>query len=300
MHHSFAAARALNVGKTWFLMGSFLVVVIGIGFVLTQYTGNPSFLYGSAVLSIVMNIVSYFNAETIALSSAHAVPADPAVYPQLHAIVEKLAQKLSIPKPDVYIINDPAPNAFATGRGPGHASVAATTGILSRMNEQELEGVMAHELSHVVNRDILVMTVAVVLAGVISVMADMCIRMSMFSSRRDNGDQQSMNPVILIATLAAIVIAPIAAQLLQLAISRRREYLADASGADLLGSGEGLASALEKIESYESPLRNASYTTAHLFISNPFGGHDAGKFLASLFSTHPPIEKRIAILRGEA
>lgn len=294
MHTSLAAQRSGNVTKTWFLMGIFLCLVVGIGYVLSQYTASISYLYGAVAISFAMNIFAYFNADKIALSSAHAQLADEKVYAQLHAIIGKLAIEMNIPKPSVYIVEDDAPNAFATGRSPQHASVAATTGLLKRLNDKEIEGVFAHELSHVANRDILVMTVAVVLTGCISILANAFIRTSMMRSNEREGS----NPLITIASLLALVLAPIAAQLLQLAVSRKREYLADATGALLTQHPENLASALQKIAQYTEPMQTASLATAHLYISNPFGAHSAGKFLKNIFSTHPPIEDRINILRS--
>ncbi|MBI4093753.1 M48 family metallopeptidase, partial [Candidatus Kaiserbacteria bacterium] len=204
-----------------------------------------------------------------------------------------------LPKPHLYVSNDPAPNAFAAGRNPKHAVVAVTTGLLQRLERSELEGVLAHELSHVGNRDILVMTVAVVLAGFIAIISDMFLRMSFFG----HGDRDNRNPLLLIAGVIAIIIAPIAAQLIQFAVSRRREFLADASGALLTRYPDGLASALQKIASYGAPMRRANHATAHLFISNPFGpstslgaSAQGGRFIAKIFSTHPPVEERIAAL----
>lgn len=286
--------QSRNVFRTWLLMGSFLIGVIAIGFLASQYFGDSSILYAAVGFSLVTNVFAYWFSDKIAIASAGAQPADEAEYRELHRIVENLAITAGLPKPRVYIIHDAAPNAFATGRDPKHAAVAVTTGLLQMLDRSELEGVLAHELSHVGNRDILVMTVAVVLVGFISVLADMFMRMSMFGGN-DNRDR---SPLVLIAAVIAMILAPIAAQLIQLAISRRREFLADASGALLTRYPEGLASALAKIGGYAAPMERASTATAHLFISNPFGAHQAGKFVAGLFATHPPIEDRIAALRG--
>lgn len=272
-------------------MTAFFAVVAGLGWLMTQYTGNPSFLYTGVLLSIGMNLFAYWKSDTMAIRSSGAQPADPAQYPSLHAHVERLSARLGVPKPKVYVIHDPAPNAFATGRNPQHAAVAATTGLLNIMNDQELEGVLAHEMSHVVNRDILVSTVAVVLVGFVSILADMFIRASMMGGDRDR------SPLVAILGFIGILVAPLAANLMHLAISRRRELLADASGAALTHEPEGLASALLKIGSYKAPMLRASSATAHLFIANPFGGANAGKFFARLFSTHPPVEERVALLR---
>lgn len=286
--------QSRNVFRTWLLMGSFLIGVIAIGFLASQYFGNSAILYVAVGFSLLTNVFAYWFSDKVAISSTGAHPADEAEYRELHRIVENLAITAGLPKPRVYIINDPAPNAFATGRDPKHAVVAVTTGLLSMMDRSELEGVLAHELSHVGNRDILVMTVAVVLVGFISVLADMFMRMSMFGG----DDNRDRGPIVLIAAIAAMILAPIAAQLIQLAISRRREFLADASGALLTRYPEGLASALAKIGGYAAPMERASTATAHLFISNPFGAHQAGQFVAKLFATHPPVEDRIAALHG--
>lgn len=296
MNPHFIAQKRANITKTWMLMSVFFITIIGLGFVLTQYTGNPAFLYGGAIMSVLMNLYAYFNSDTIAIRSAGAVPADPHQYRELHAIVGELATQMQLPKPKVYIINDSAPNAFATGRNPENASVAATTGIIERLSREELKGVMAHELAHIQNRDILVMTIAVVLAGVVSIIADMFMRMSLFGgNRREDGNG---GPLVLLATIMALIVAPLAAQLIQLAISRKREFVADATAALVTQHPEGLASALEKIASYKAPMHTASHATAHLYISNPFGGYEVGKSFASLFATHPPIEQRIAVLRN--
>jgi heat shock protein HtpX len=275
-------------------MTGFFLVVIGVGWALSSYLNAPGILWTAALFSIVMNITAYWFSDKIALSSAGAQLADETEYKELHRIVENLAITAGLPKPRVYVINDPAPNAFAAGRDPKNAVVAVTSGLMQRLSRTELEGVMAHELSHIGNRDILVMTVAVVLAGFISVVADMFLRMSIFGG----GDRDNKSPIFLVAAVGAMILAPIAANLIQLAVSRKREFLADASGALLTRYPDGLASALKKISSYEAPMERASHATAHLFISNPFGAHEAGKFIAKLFMTHPPVEERIAALSG--
>lgn len=275
-------------------MGGFLILIIGIGWVIAQLYGNPAILYGAVAFSLFMNVTAYWFSDKIALASTGAKPADEAQYRELHRILENLAITAGLPKPRLYVVNDPAPNAFATGRNPRHAVVAVTTGLLERLDRSELEGVIAHELSHIGNRDILVMTVAVVLAGVVAMIADLFLRISFFGG----GSRDNKNPVLLIAGIAAIIIAPIAAQLIKLAVSRRREFLADASGALLTRYPDGLASALQKISSYGAPMKRANHATAHLFISNPFGAHEAGRFIARIFATHPPIEERIAALTG--
>jgi len=284
--------QSKNIWRTWLLMTAFLVMIVAIGYVAAWYFNNPGLIYIAVGISLAMNVVAYWFSDKIALASTGAKEADPREYLELHRILENLAITAGLPKPRLYVINDAAPNAFAAGRNPKNAVVAVTTGLLQTLDRNELEGVIAHELSHIGNRDILVMTVAVVLAGIIAIIADIFLRMSFFGG----GDRESKNPVLMIAGLIAIILAPFAAQLIQLAVSRRREFLADASGALLTRYPEGLASALAKIASHGAPMRRANHATAHLFISNPFGAHEAGRFIAKIFSTHPPVEERIAAL----
>lgn len=287
--------QSRNVWRTWILMALFLVLVTVIGYIFALYYESDAILYFALGLSVVMNIWAYWFSDSVAIKQARAYPADPQQYIELHRVVENLAITAGLPKPRVYLMDDPAPNAFATGRDKEHAAVVVTSGLLNMMDRNELEGVIAHELSHIGNRDILVMTVAVVLVGAIALLAQIGLRMSYFSS----GDRErNQNPLVLVGFILAIILAPLAANLIQLAISRRREFLADASGALLTRYPEGLESALRKIGSYEAPLKTASTTTAHLYISNPFGAHPAGQWIQKLFSTHPPIEDRIAALEG--
>lgn len=287
--------QSKNVERTWILMTTFFVLIIAIGYVFSYVYNSPGILYGAVIFSIAMNIVSYWNSDKIALSLSKAVPADPKEYLELHRIVENLAITAGLPKPRVYIINDPAPNAFATGRNKEHAAVAVTTGLLSLLEKNELEGVLAHELSHIGNKDILVSTVAVVLAGFISILSQIFLRGQMFGGRRDD---RGGGGILMIVGVVLAIFAPIVATLVQLAISRKREYLADASGALLTRYPEGLANALQKIGAYAQPMKTANNATAHLFIANPFG--KIGKGVSKLLATHPPIEDRISILRGMA
>ncbi|GIW68336.1 MAG: protease HtpX [Candidatus Parcubacteria bacterium] len=290
-----------NVAKTWALMAVFFLLVILLGWGISWYVGSPIILWVAVAVAMVMNLTSYWYSDKIVLAMTGAKEADPAQYRELHRVVENLAITAGLPKPRVYIIDDPSPNAFATGRDPQHAAIAFTTGLLSVLDRAELEGVAAHELAHIRNRDILVATVAVVLAGVVALVADFFLRIALVSDNRSRGA-----PIMLIAVLVGAVLAPIAAQLLHLAVSRQREYLADASAALLTRYPEGLANALRKISeaARARPLRSASHATAHLFIASPFGD-DApsrekrrgfGNWVASLFSTHPPVEDRIARL----
>jgi len=285
-----------NVRKTWMLMGFFLVIVIAIGYAASWYLGNSSILYVSIIFALIMNIGSYWYSDKLVLRMTGAQPATREQYPDLWNVVENLSITAGLPMPKVYVVNDPAPNAFATGRDPEHAVVAATTGLLSMLERKELEGVMAHELSHVGNRDMLVMTVAVVLAGFVAMLADFFMRTLMWG-----GNDRNKHPAFLVLGIVGIILAPIAAQLIQLAISRKREYLADASGVLLTRYPEGLASALEKISSYARPMQRANHATAHLFIADPFGGEGKRTMtqrIGGLFQTHPPAQDRIRILRG--
>ncbi|MCA9367706.1 M48 family metalloprotease [Candidatus Kaiserbacteria bacterium] len=284
-----------NIAKTYLLMGVFLVMVIAIGYAIAWYLQNPAILYIAVVFAFGMNIYSYWSSDKLVLRMTNAHPADPALHRELIQVVENLSITAGLPMPKVYVVNDPAPNAFATGRNPEHAVVAATTGLLAILNRTELEGVIAHELSHVGNRDMLVMTVAVVLAGFVAIVADMFTRALWFGG----GDRDNRNPLFLIIGLVGIFLAPVAAQLMQLAVSRKREYLADASGALLTRYPEGLASALEKISQNNIPMQRASNATAHLFIADPFGGRSQGlrQKISTLFQTHPPAAERIARLR---
>lgn len=283
-----------NVRKTWLLMSGFLVIVVGIGYVFSQMYNNPTILYFFVAFSIVMNITSYWYSDKIALTMAGAKPATREQYFDFYTIVENLAITAGLPMPKIYVIDDPSPNAFATGRDKEHAVVAVTTGLLSIMNKTELEGVIAHEMSHIGNKDMLVSTVAVVLVGFVAIVSDMMMRSAIFGGRRDDREG---NGLFMIIGIIVAILAPLAATLIQLAISRKREYLADASGALLTRYPEGLASALEKISQYGRPMQKQSTAIAHLYIANPLGSGAFAKKTANLFSTHPPVEERIKRLR---
>ena len=280
-----------NILRTIALMTSFLVIVISLGWLMAYYFNSPIILYFAIGFSLVMNLISYFKSDKIALNQTGAMPANPILYNELHNIVENLAITAGLPKPAVYVINDQVPNAFATGRNPKNSSIAVSTGLLEILEPAELQGVIAHEMSHIGNRDILVMTVAVVLAGFISLIGDFFIRGNLFSSEQNDNNK---DPRLFVLLIIFNIFAPILAYLLQMAVSRQREYLADSTGALLTRYPEGLASALEKISQYNRPMKRASKATAHLFIANPFS--PANK-IKSFFSTHPPIDKRIKILR---
>lgn len=292
------AQRSSNIRRTWALILGFLVVVIAIGYAISWYYGNPAILYIATFIALATNFYAYWASDKLVLSMSHARPASREEFFDLYTVTENLAITAGLPKPKLYVIDDPAPNAFATGRDEEHGVVVATTGLLAMLTRPELEGVIAHELSHIKNRDILVMTVAVVLAGFVAIVADMFLRMSFYGG--GNRDRNA-NGIVLVLGIIGIILAPLAAQLIKLAISRRREYLADASGTLLTRFPEGLASALQKISSHNQPMRHASHATAHLFIDEPFGKPEGGRlaWLENLFATHPPVQDRINALLGK-
>ena len=288
--------RSSNVRRTWILILGFLVVVIAVGYAISWYYGNPFILYVAVFIAVATNFYAYWQSDKLVLSMSHARPATREDFFDLYTVTENLSITAGLPKPKLYVIDDPAPNAFATGRDENHAVVCATTGLLSILTRPELEGVIAHELSHIKNRDILLMTIAVVLAGFVAIIADIFLRMSFHGGGRSDSRQGGV--IMMILMVAGIILAPLAAKLIQFAVSRRREFLADASGALLTRYPEGLASALEKISSYNMPMRHASHATAHLFIDEPFGKSEVGKmaWIGRLFSTHPPVQDRIKVL----
>ncbi|MBU6214735.1 M48 family metalloprotease [Patescibacteria group bacterium] len=293
--------RSANVAKTWMLIAGFLIVVAVIGYAVSWYYRDPLILYAAIIAAIATNFYAYWASDTLVLSLNRARPATREEFFDFYTVAENLAITAGLPVPRLYVIDDPAPNAFATGRDERHAVVCATTGLLSMMTRPELEGVIAHELSHIKNRDILLMTVAVVLAGFVAIVADLFLRMSFWGGgKRD--DREGGNAILMILAVVAIILAPLAAKLIELAVSRRREYLADASGALLTRYPEGLASALQKIGNYTEPMRSANLATAHLFIGDPYGASKdkSGSFIEKLFSTHPPIPDRIKALLSPA
>ncbi len=283
-----------NVEKTWLLMTVFLVIVIGIGYFFSLYYHSVNILYFFVIFAVLMNFISYWYSDKIALSINRAREIKREDNPELWNIIENLSITAGLPMPRVCIIDDPAPNAFATGRDKDHAVVAVTTGILKILNKTEMEGVISHELSHIGNKDILLSTVVVVLVGFISIITDVFLRSLLWGGGRSRDNEEGGGIMIIIGIVLAIL-APIIATMIQFAISRKREFLADASGALLTRYPEGLASALQKISAYERPMVYANTATAHLFISNPFGA----KKISSLFSTHPPVEERIKALLGK-
>ncbi len=300
---SLYSQQASNVRKTWLLMTCFLLLVIVVGFALSFIYNNANFLYYAVLFSIALNISAYWFSDKLVLSMAHASRIESRdEYPELWNTVENLCITAGLPMPALYVIDDPAPNAFATGRNKDHAVIAVTTGILPLLNKSELEGVLAHELSHIGNKDMLVSTVVVVFAGLLSLVADFTLRASMFGG---SGDEKK-NPIFLILGIVGIVLAPIAATIIKLAISRQREFLADATGALITRYPEGLASALQKISAFHQPMRVQNNAIAHLFISDPTGVNDVSElrehekvsWLSKLFMTHPPVSERIERLTG--
>jgi heat shock protein HtpX len=285
---------AANKRKSVLLIAAFTVFVLVLGRVIDMaYDGGGFFLMIAVAYSLVMTLVSYYSGDKIALamSGARQVAAEDNRY--LVRMVENLCIATGMPMPKIHVINDPAINAFATGRDPEHASIAVTTGAIEKLENEELEGVLAHELSHIRNYDIRVMTIVIVLVGIVTVLTDLVFRSVFWGGGRHRDRDSGASGVILLIGLVLMIIAPIVAQLIKLAVSRKREYLADASGALVTRYPEGLARALEKIGAEHRPLQRASAATAHLFIANPF----SGKTLSQMFSTHPPIEKRIEALR---
>ena len=285
-----------NKRKTWLLMSLFVVFIIAIGFSLSFYLdGAYQILIVAIILSVFMSTFSYYKADKVALWSTGAKEIKKEDNPYIYRLVENLCIASGITTPKVHIINSSALNAFATGRDPEHASIALTTGLIEALENEELEGVIAHELSHIKNYDIRLMTVVVVLVGAIAILGNLIFRIQLYGGHRRSGNRDSGNAglIILIISLVFLIISPIIAEIIKLAISRKREYLADASGALLTRYPEGLARALEKISKSEVPFQKASAATSHLFISNPL----KKKAFSKLFSTHPPVDDRIMRLR---
>lgn len=276
------------------------MVIIALGWALSYYYQSPNILYVAVIFSLGMNFISYWTSDKIVLGLSHAQPLEHDQNQEFYHIVENLCITAGLPMPKIYILPEMASNAFATGRNAKHAALAVTQGLLDKLNKSELEGVIAHELSHIGNRDILLQTVIVVLVGLVSIVSDMFLRarfLGMGGSRDDDRNSGQLGAIIMIVGLVFIILSPLIAQLMQLAISRKREYLADASGALLTRFPEGLANALEKISTDQTPMRYTSNATAHLYISNPFKGKKKDSWLVKMFSTHPPIEERVKILR---
>jgi heat shock protein HtpX len=294
---------ASNKRRTVALLIGFIALVVVVGVAVGSLAGNgTNGLVVAFALSAVFAFTSYWKSDKIALAVSRAHPADEVTYKRLHNLVEGLCIASGLPKPRVYVIDDPAPNAFATGRNPKNAAIAVTTGLLEKMNRVELEGVVAHELSHIKNYDILVSTLAVTLVGTIAIITDVAIRMMWWNGGRvhrdgDRGDRG--NPLALIG-IVLLVLAPLIGKLMQAAVSRRRETLADVSAVRMTRYPPGLISALEKLQADSTVTHSASMATAHMWIEQPLSGvKDAGRLGVwhKLFQTHPPLAERIALLR---
>lgn len=285
-----------NQIKTYVIIGLFLFIFTGFFYLVGHAYGDASsYAIIGFSIAFISSIFSYFYSDKIVLSTTRATPASKKANFDYYTVVENLSLASGIPMPKIYIIEDPSPNAFATGRNPKHAVVCVTTGLLNIMSRTELEGVIAHELSHIKNYDVLVSTITAVLVGTIGLAADWIMRSIWW---RNSDNDRNKNPIVYVFFIIALIATPIVATLIQLAVSRRREYLADASGALITRYPEGLANALEKIRDYPHGVRTATSSTAHLFISNPFKKGDKTSWFTNLFSTHPPAEKRIEILRN--
>ncbi|MBU1046553.1 zinc metalloprotease HtpX [Patescibacteria group bacterium] len=278
-------------------MSLFLILVIGIGWVFSELMGNSNILYFAVGFSLLMNIFSYWFSDKVVLKMSGAKAIKREDNRELFDMVERLCRQAHLPIPKLYIMNDQAMNAFATGRNAKNSAVAVTQGLLNALDQRELEGVIAHELSHIQNNDILISTVVVVLVGFISILSDFFLRMSIFGGFKDNDNNAAGSGMAIIGIVLAIL-SPFIAMIIQLAISRKREFLADASSASLTHNPSGLASALEKISSSTVPFKRASNATAHLFISNPYKRKNKTSFIAKMFMTHPPVEERVRVLRG--
>ena len=289
------AQQSSNIAKTWLFLAGFFVLIIVIGFVFAQAFGDGTILYGAVGVAVVMNIGAYWFSDRIALGISKAKRADDREHRELHRIVENLSITAGLPKPAVYVMHEAQPNAFATGRDPEHSAVAVTTGLLHILDKKELEGVIAHELAHIGNRDILLTTVVVILAGFISIVGDIFLRWNLFGGSNSRGGNRDSNQLFMILAIVFAIIGPLLALLIRLAISRKREFLADATGALLTRYPEGLASALKKISEYPQSAKHATKATASLYFANPF----RGKKVNALFMTHPPTEDRIKALTDE-
>lgn len=283
------SAIAANKRNTVLIMLVFVFVIAGLGWGISLYYGEPTLLYYVAVGALIYAVIQYYTASKLALAVTGANPIEKKDNPRLYRIVENLSIATGLPTPKVYVIDDPSPNAFATGRDPRHASVAATTGLMDVMDDRELEAVMAHEMGHVQNYDIRVSMIVFGLVAAIGLISDVVLRMMIFSDNKNNS-----SPIFMIIGIVAIILAPIVALLVQAAVSRQREYLADSTGALTTRYPEGLASALEKLQKHSRPMKRQNGSTAHLFFSNPMR---AG-FFSKIFSTHPPLQDRIDRLRA--
>jgi len=286
-----------NTRKTWFLISAFLVLIISLGWLFSYLLDSYIILIVCTIISILMSFGSYWYSDRVVLKISKAVPIEKKDNPELYRIVENLSITAGLPVPIIYIINEAQPNAFTTGRDADHAIIAVTRGLLEKLDRAELEGVVAHELAHIGNKDMLLGTVIVILVGVAAMLSRLFLRISFHSGSRRRSSKDSAAAIIMILGIVAAILAPIAATLIRLAISRKREFLADATGVLLTRYPEGLARALEKISLDPSSLKVANDSTSHLYISSPFKGNESQNWLTKLFMTHPPIEARIKALR---
>lgn len=274
-------------------MTGFLIFIIALGWLFSYVMDSRGILVIAVILSILMSFGSYWYSDKIVLAMTHARPIEKSDNPELYRIVENLSITAGLPMPKVYIIEERQPNAFAAGRDAEHAVIAVTKGLLEKLERAELEGVVAHEMAHIGNKDILLGTIIVVLVGIVSLLCDLFLRISRSRDSKGKG-----GAILIILAIAAAILAPFAATVIRLAISRKREFLADASAALLTRYPEGLARALEKISSDLAPMNIANNSTAHLFISSPFKGKQSLNWFTKLFMTHPPVEERIKALYG--
>jgi heat shock protein HtpX len=284
-----------NKRKSLLFVALFIILVIGLGWLFSVAYNSLAILVIAIVIALVQSFLSFFGGDSLVLSMSGAREIAKSDAPQLWNAVENISITAGLPMPKVYLIEDEAPNAFATGRDPQHASIAVTTGLMKTLTKTELEGVVAHEMSHIGNFDIRLMMVITILVSVVALLSNIFIR-TRFIGRRDNEG----GGILIVFALIAAILSPLIATIVQLAISRKREFLADADGALLTRYPEGLASALEKISKYDLPVERVNPSTSHLYIANPLGGEENKKqsFFSKLFSTHPPAEERIKILRG--
>ena len=292
---------ASNIRKTWFYLTGFLVFIILLAWLISYLIGSYIILLIAVIYSILISFLGYWHSDKIVLAMSGARLIEKKDNPELYRLVENLCITAGLPLPKIYIIKENQPNAFAAGRNPKHAAVAVTQGLLDRLERTELEGVIAHELSHIGNRDALLQTIVVVLVGVVVMVTHIFLRISFwggFRGRDNNRNESQIGVILMLLGLVLAILAPIFATLIKMAISRRREFLADASGALLTRYPEGLARALEKISSDPNPLRTANVSTSHLFIVSPFRGKESQSWFSKLFMTHPPIEERVRALRG--
>jgi len=285
-----------NIRKTWLLITFFLVFIMALGWFFSYLLDSPVILWIAVIFSLLMNLVSYWYSDKIVLAITRAKPIEKRDHPELYRIVENLSITAGLPMPKIYILPEDQPNAFATGRNAEHGVVAVTRGLLEKLNRAELEGVIGHELSHIGNKDMLLSSMVVVLVGIVSLISDFFLRINYWGGgkRKDRGSSSS---ILFLFGIIAAILAPIIATLIRLAISRKREFLADATGALLTRYPEGLARALEKISTDNNPLRVANNATSHLYILNPFRGRSSKSWFVKLFMTHPPVEERIKALR---